>query len=121
MKWSHLVAIHATSAVHRDEIEASSECGCFFCGSVFAPSEIARWIDEDPRGVGQTALCPRCGIDAVIGDGSGWILDGELMDEMNTAWFGPPSGTGSTFVAFDAFDEPADSSEFEPPTTRRVA
>src|SRR5262245_35069182 len=44
---------HKRSIRHRAEIIASNLCGCFYCLSTFAPSEIAEWTDD-----GDTALCP---------------------------------------------------------------
>lgn len=38
-------------------------------------------------GGGETALCLGCGIDSVIGDGSGFAVDQELLAEMNALWF----------------------------------
>ena len=35
--------------------------------TVFKPADILEWTDDD-----QTALCPNCGIDSVIGDKSGY-------------------------------------------------
>jgi hypothetical protein len=51
---------------HRDEILASDMCGCFYCLAVFPPNEVTEWTDKTV-GIGQTALCPKCGIDSVIG------------------------------------------------------
>ncbi len=74
---------HAHSARHRAEIEASDRCGCFCCGAVFPASEILDWVDG-----GQTALCPRCGIDSVLGDASGlWVTDPAFLTAMNRHWF----------------------------------
>jgi hypothetical protein len=53
--------------------------------AVFAPSEITEWVDHW-EGVGQTALCPRCGIDSVIGSESGYPLTKEFLERM--AWHG---------------------------------
>ena len=50
---------------HRAEVEASEQCGCFSCFRTFPPSTITRWIDGN-----QTALCPKCGIDTVLGSAS---------------------------------------------------
>lgn len=52
--------VHASK--HRVELEAGERCGCFFCFRTFPPSAIKAWIDAN-----QTALCPHCGIDAVLG------------------------------------------------------
>ena len=36
---------------------------------------------------GGTALCPRCGAEAVIGDKSGYPIAPEFLGRMNEAWF----------------------------------
>jgi hypothetical protein len=43
------------------ELEASEVCGCIACEQIYFPSEIVRWLD------GETTVCPRCGVDAVVG------------------------------------------------------
>ncbi len=78
---------HKHSSSHRREIEGSDICGCFYCCSIFQPSEIKDWIDEDKDGVGQCALCPRCGIDSVIGSLSGFPIEELFLKEMNKYWF----------------------------------
>jgi hypothetical protein len=81
------VAAHKQSSNHRAEIEASTTCGCFYCENLFAPQEIEDWTDDDADGVGQTALCPRCGIDSVIGDKSGYPVTPDFLAEMRRHWF----------------------------------
>lgn len=78
---------HAHSAEHRAEIEASDICGCFYCVATFAPNAIHDWVDADDRGKGQTALCPRCGIDSVIGSRSGFPITSAFLSEMRRYWF----------------------------------
>jgi hypothetical protein len=78
---------HTHSIDHRSEIEASDLCGCFYCCATFKPAEISEWIDEDERGVGQTALCARCGIDSVIGSRSGFPITMEFLTQMKRHWF----------------------------------
>jgi hypothetical protein len=73
---------HTHSAGHRAAILASSICGCFFCCATFEPAQIEDWID-----MGQTALCPRCGVDSVIGDRSGATISVEFLEEMNRYGF----------------------------------
>jgi hypothetical protein len=75
-------AAHGHSSNHRSEILASRECGCFYCGSIFAPTEIKDWVDE-----GTTALCPKCEIDSVIGEKSGFPIEPEFLDRMKRHWF----------------------------------
>ena len=67
---------------NRMEIAKSSMCGCISCRSVFAATEVVDYIDA-----GQTALCPECGIDAVIGDAAGVELAAEQLATMNKKYF----------------------------------
>lgn len=87
---------HRHSAGHRAELLASERCGCFHCLAVFSPQAIDEWIDaaddadadSDDNEVGTTALCPACGIDAVIGSAAGFPLQGEFLQAMRARWFG---------------------------------
>jgi hypothetical protein len=83
------VAAHAHSSDHREEVLASSVCGCFHCLAVFGPGEIEEWVDEDGAGEGQTALCPSCGIDSVLPGRVGYLLTPEFLARMRKHWFGP--------------------------------
>jgi len=76
-------AAHAFSSKHRQQVLASERCGCFYCCALFSPHDIAEWTDED-----STALCPRCGIDAVLGSASGVPLTRDFLQQMKHAWFG---------------------------------
>jgi hypothetical protein len=80
---------HKHSSNHREEIVASTACGCFYCLRIFAPNEIQDWVDpaDDNDDEGTTALCPFCGIDAVIADCSGFPVTLEFLTEMHKYWF----------------------------------
>lgn len=71
------------SIANQDEVDVSRRCGCFNCGAVFSPEEIVEWIDDAE---GQTAICPRCDVDAVLGEASGYPLTKEFLDEMRRRW-----------------------------------
>ncbi len=73
---------HQHSSKHRSEILKSDLCGCFYCEKTFEPSEIVDWIDDQ-----QTALCPKCGIDSVIGSASGFPISKDFLHEMCEYWF----------------------------------
>jgi len=75
-------AAHVHSSRHRAEIQASARCGCYFCFHTFPHTAIKAWVDSD-----QTALCPACGIDAVIGDASNHRLDNKFLRQMHTHFF----------------------------------
>ena len=91
---SDVLSAHKHSANHRSQILSSQKCGCFYCLTVFSPNEIEDWLDW-PEGtpedqeleLGTTALCPKCGIDSVIGDGSGYLIDPAFLQSMRKRWF----------------------------------
>lgn len=76
------VAAHKHSSHHRAEIEASARCGCFFCFRTFRCADIKAWTDGN-----QTALCPACGVDSVIGSASKHRLDDTFLRRMHTHFF----------------------------------
>jgi hypothetical protein len=78
------IRAHKHCIENRAEVEASALCGCFYCMSIYPPSEIVDWI-EDREAL--TADCPRCGIDAVIGSASGFLITPEFLKLMNEHWF----------------------------------
>jgi len=74
---------HKSSSMHREQVLASAVCGCFHCRATFSPSAIDEWTDDD-----QTALCPKCSIDSVIGDASGEPVGDDLfLLRMRMYWF----------------------------------
>ncbi len=82
MGMPNLSDAHKHSIRHRAEVEASQVCGCFYCLSTFRPSAIMEWIDD-----GQTALCPRCPVDSVLGSASGYPITLEFLQQMHDYWF----------------------------------
>ena len=81
-----VVRAHRHSIRHREEVLASERCGCFYCWAVFSPAEITDWTDQW-GGIGQMALCPRCGVDSVIGSDSGYPVTDAFLRAMKARWF----------------------------------
>ena len=75
---------HRHSIRHRAKVETSKICGCFYCQSTFSPTKIVDWMDG-----GQTALCPRCSVDAVLGSASGLPITREFLERMHERWLRP--------------------------------
>ena len=75
---------HMLSFDNADSVQASQMCGCFCCQEIFPASEVTRFLDETP---GRTALCPYCGIDAVLGDASGVEVSEDFIRKMHKEWF----------------------------------
>jgi len=91
---------HAHCSSNRSELLKSEICGCFCCLEVFPPSEVVDWIDEDDLSLfrdnvlvrlndkqEQSAICPKCGIDSVIGSRSGYPISIEFLRRMKARWF----------------------------------
>jgi hypothetical protein len=81
---------HEHCSLNREELYRSERCGCFFCCQIFTPQEIESWvggiwIENDQEG--PTALCPHCGIDAVIGSASGFPITRNFLELMQARWF----------------------------------
>ena len=81
MNKAELQSAHSHSSHNREKIEISSQCGCFGCCRIFLSSEVEDYIDD-----GETALCPYCGVDSVIGDASGIQLSEEFLHSMHKCW-----------------------------------
>lgn len=77
-----LLDAHKHTMDNRHEIERSMECACFDCGEIYNASEVTEWTDN-----GNTALCPHCGMDCVLGDASGIALTSEFLNAMYRHWF----------------------------------
>ena len=80
---SKVITAHRFSVNNRPMLLSDKKCGCFYCLSIFSPSEIKEWID-DYEG---TAVCPYCGIDSVIGESSGYPITKEFLSDMYQYWF----------------------------------
>ncbi|WP_286428364.1 cytoplasmic protein [Acinetobacter towneri] len=79
---SKISEIYHYSSQHRALLQQSECCGCFCCLETFAYSEIEDWCDDE-----QTAICPHCGIDAVLGSALVEALTPELLKAMHQAYF----------------------------------
>ena len=76
------IKAHDASIYNRKTLENSQLCGCFHCVRIYSPKEIKDWADND-----DTALCPYCRIDSVIGERSGFPITKEFLSEMRDYWF----------------------------------
>ena len=82
----YLEIAHKFSFKNMNYLRNDSICGCFYCLEIFTPKEIKEVIEESDGK--ETALCPYCGIDAVIGKFSGFPITKQLLSEMNKRYFG---------------------------------
>ncbi len=75
-----------SSSGSRQKILKSKQCGCYYCLKQFYFTQIDQWLDEDENGIGQTAVCPFCWIDSVIGDSTVNITE-KFLKDMREYWF----------------------------------
>jgi len=66
---------------NKDFIEKSDLCSCYYCFSTFKKEEIDNWADS-----GQTAICPKCSVDSVLGDYT-IKFDKEFFEKLHEYWF----------------------------------
>ena len=74
-----LVAAQRRSMNNRDLI--AGRCGCFRCLSTYLADRIGDWVDD-----GRTAICPVCGVDAVLSAATDAITE-DALDQMHRRWF----------------------------------
>ena len=48
---------------NRPTIETSEICGCYYCRRTYKSQDVKEYVKDRN---GETALCPRCGIDSVV-------------------------------------------------------
>lgn len=73
------------SRLNRRFMVSGAGCRCFHCLHAFAAEQVTQWVDN-----GETALCPNCGVDAVL-SGQADCLSEELIGELHGAYFDGPS------------------------------
>ena len=82
ISWEDAIAAHELCTCHRDALAYADKCGCFYCKRIYDPRKITEWVDY-----GKTALCPYCGIDAVIPDTEKYPLTTAFLKKMHQKWF----------------------------------
>ena len=75
--------IEAQRAAIGNHHSLAGGCGCFHCLGLFPAERVIAWTDD-----GGTALCPRCGMDAVVPAERLGLGEAELA-AMKRRWFKP--------------------------------
>lgn len=77
-------AVNEHSMHNRSDVLKSTVCGCYYCLKTFPPAELSnvKWQDG-----GETATCPHCKVDAVIGDASGYKINVKFLTQINECAF----------------------------------
>ncbi|UNU72982.1 cytoplasmic protein [Moraxella nasovis] len=79
-----LKALHGLCTNHRNLLKKYQQCACFHCLTYFDYSDIQKedWIDNN-----DTALCPYCGIDAVLPNDFNNLIEENLLKTMQKYFF----------------------------------
>ena len=87
-----------TSIHNRPKIQESCFVGCYYCRNQYHASLIKEYIDEAE----DTAICPMCGIDAVLPDASGLpVTEIRYLEHMHWYGFGHCKTCDETDVRID--------------------
>jgi hypothetical protein len=80
---NYLIMLQRQSIGNKARLADAKDCGCFFCLSHFPASAAEYWDDEG----GETAVCPECGIDSVIGEYDDERVSDDLLRAMKERFF----------------------------------
>jgi hypothetical protein len=73
--------LHRKSRRNRSALAKSTICACFYCLNEYPFQRISEWSDRE-----ETAICPCCGVDAVVGFDTP-NADQQLLRKMHERWF----------------------------------
>ena len=76
--------LHALSSKNKEAVTKSHLVGCFFCCTIQEATAVSEYAVELDGA--QTAICPICGVDAILGDAS-TPINKEMLQTMCSAWF----------------------------------
>lgn len=74
---------HKYCTNNKEILKGNKVCGCFYCKKIFKSDEIKDYIDD----ANDTALCPYCGIDSIIGECEDIKITNEFLELMHNRWF----------------------------------
>lgn len=77
--------IFRLSLNNKEILSNSKLCGCYHCGHIFSPSEVAYYTESPTE---QTAMCPFCEMDAVIPSTDEFPITEEKLSLLGAISFG---------------------------------
>lgn len=69
---------------NKNSLSFCTKVGCFHCMKIYEKQEIKEYTDNN-----ETAICPYCQVDSVIGDSLGFPLNQQILERANKFWFQP--------------------------------
>ena len=73
--------LHTHTRGNRQELEQSEVCGCLACERIYSPTEVVTFTPAE------SAVCPHCGIAAVVGSASGIPITPAVLARAHARWF----------------------------------
>lgn len=67
---------------NKEYLEISKCCGCYHCAKKFVFTEIVQYVDNE-----ETAICPYCGMDSVIGTEMGFNITTSFLEQLSLEIF----------------------------------
>jgi ferredoxin len=65
---------------NKNLLNASKWAGCYYCMNVYPVTDVHEFVDPEE----DTALCPKCGVDTVVGDATGYpVTDKKFLRAMH--------------------------------------
>jgi hypothetical protein len=77
------ISEYPSTTHNRQVLKESDVCGCISCLQIFPSEKIVDWRDTYESSTGETALCPYCGDDSVVGSASGVPINRKRLSELN--------------------------------------
>lgn len=82
-EYQYLKRAHQASFKNKESVLRSKVCGCFSCLETFPASEAYFVKEKDGQ---ETAWCPYCDMDAVLGNASGYPITQDFLKAMQDEW-----------------------------------
>jgi hypothetical protein len=76
---------HKYTFKNKDQVQKSNMCCCACCVNKYSAKYVVEYIEE--ANGDKTAICPKCGVDAVIGDAALSNITDTMLQDMHNKWF----------------------------------
>ena len=78
-----LKQIYSHSKNNYTQVKNGKVCGCFCCQKIFDANKVKNYLNDSLK----TAICPFCGVDAVVAQTDKIIIDAKILCELNKKYF----------------------------------
>lgn len=79
LTWKEFENILSHTRNNEIEMLHSKKAGCLFCGHIIDARKVNKWTSDLSS---PSAICPRCGMNMILGDASGHDISRTKIDEI---------------------------------------